>query len=103
MTMSPNMVQNVKRVKSEKPNPIKIAKRKSERKMVAVRKVILFNRPMMMKLATQIMRRQKRGAVRKKRKNNYRRQPVVVVQLIPVSCKFFSLQFSCIFFVVVLM
>lgn len=41
MTTNLNMVQNAKRVKSGKPNPIRIAKRRNERRMAAVRIVIL--------------------------------------------------------------
>lgn len=85
MTMSPSMVQNVKRVKNEKQNQTKIVRRKSERRMEVVERIAILSRLLKKKSVIQIMHHRKKVvAKRKKRRKNHRRHQAVE-QLIQVS------------------
>lgn len=67
--MSRNTVQSGKRERNEKPNQIRIARRKSERRMVAER-IQISLRQLKKMSATLIMHRQKKAAARRRKRSN---------------------------------
>lgn len=81
--MSQNMVQNVKRARSGKPNQTRIERRRSERRM-AVERIPISLRPQKMMWATRTMRPLKKGAAKRRKRNNPPRH-LAAEQLIQVS------------------